>query len=60
MSGRLPTGTVTFLLTDIAASTTAWEADRAAMAQAVARHYEILDEAVRTAGGARPVEQGEG
>ncbi|MGQ0464750.1 MAG: helix-turn-helix transcriptional regulator [Sporichthyaceae bacterium] len=56
----LPTGTVTFLLSDIEASTHLWEADRAAMAAAVARHYEILDKAIAAAGGARPVEQGEG
>jgi class 3 adenylate cyclase len=37
----LPTGTVTFLLTDVEGSTRAWERDRAAMAEAVARHYEI-------------------
>lgn len=56
----LPVGTVTFLLTDIAGSTAGWEADRSAMAKAVARHYEILDAAVVAAGGVRPVEQGEG
>jgi len=37
-----------------------WEADRAAMAAAIVRHYEILDGAVRARGGVRPVEQGEG
>lgn len=57
---HLPTGTVTFLLTDIASSTQAWETDREAMARAVARHYEILDAAVRAHRGVRPVEQGEG
>jgi class 3 adenylate cyclase len=41
-------------------STTGWEGDRAAMAAAIMRHYEILDAAVRARGGARPVEQGEG
>lgn len=30
------------------------------MAAAVARHYEILDAVIATAGGMRPVEQGEG
>src|SRR6185436_65028 len=53
-------GTVTFLLTDIAGSTAGWEADRSAMAEAVARHYEILDTAIGAADGVRPVEQGEG
>ena len=56
----LPTGTVTFLLTDIAGSTRAWEAEPEAMAEAVPRHYEILGNAVAGHGGVRPVEQGEG
>jgi predicted ATPase/class 3 adenylate cyclase/DNA-binding CsgD family transcriptional regulator len=56
----LPAGTVTFLLTDIESSTRNWEADRAVMAAAVARHYEVLDRAVADHGGVRPVEQGEG
>ncbi|MGH8994414.1 MAG: ATP-binding protein, partial [Acidimicrobiia bacterium] len=58
--GPLPEGTVTFLLTDIEGSTAAWEADRAAMAAAVARHYEILDRGIEGRRGTRPVEQGEG
>ena len=57
---RLPTGTVTFLLTDIEGSTRTWEEHRSEMAAAVARHYEILDAAVSGHGGVRPVEQGEG
>ncbi|MGQ0467657.1 MAG: LuxR C-terminal-related transcriptional regulator [Sporichthyaceae bacterium] len=56
----LPVGTVTFLLTDVEGSTSGWQADRAAMAAAVVRHYEILDAAVRARRGTRPVEQGEG
>lgn len=56
----LPTGTVTFLLTDIAGSTRGWEADAEAMSRAVRRHYEIIDDAVAVHGGVRPVEQGEG
>src|SRR5260370_27448 len=56
----LPTGTVTFLLTDIAGSTRGWETDSEAMAQAVRRHYEIVGDAVARNGGVRPVEQGEG
>jgi predicted ATPase/class 3 adenylate cyclase/DNA-binding CsgD family transcriptional regulator len=59
-NGPLPVGTVTFLLTDVEGSTTSWEADRAAMAAAIVRHYEIIDAAVRARGGVRPVEQGEG
>ena len=48
----LPTGTVTFLLTDVEGSTQRWEAAPAAMAAAIARHYELLDEAIegRTVG----------
>ncbi len=60
VNGPLPVGTVTFLLTDVEGSTTGWEAERAAMAAAIVRHYEIVDAAVRARGGARPVEQGEG
>ncbi|MCA1842236.1 MAG: LuxR family transcriptional regulator, partial [Actinobacteria bacterium] len=56
----LPAGTVTFLLTDIESSTRTWESHAPAMADAVARHYEILDRAISAHGGVRPVEQGEG
>jgi len=56
----LPAGTVTFLLTDIAGSTRTWESHGRAMADAVARHYEILDSAISAHQGVRPVEQGEG
>jgi predicted ATPase/class 3 adenylate cyclase len=37
-----PSGTVTFLFTDIEGSTQLWETDRAAMQDALARHDEIL------------------
>ncbi len=56
----LPTGTVSFLMTDIEGSTRAWMREAGAMPAAVSRHYEILDEAVAAHGGVRPVEQGEG
>lgn len=56
----LPTGTVTFLLTDVEGSTKRWEAEPEAMATAIALHYEILERAINDAGGVRPVEQGEG
>jgi class 3 adenylate cyclase len=56
----LPAGTVTFLLTAIESSTRNWEADRAVMAPAVARHYKLSDQAVVDHGGLRPVEQREG
>jgi predicted ATPase/class 3 adenylate cyclase len=39
---ELPSGTVTFLFTDIEGSTALWERDRAAMATAVARHLTLL------------------
>jgi len=38
----LPTGTVTFLLTDIEGSSRVWERQPAAMARALARHDELL------------------
>jgi predicted ATPase/class 3 adenylate cyclase len=56
----LPTGTVTFLLTDIEGSGHRWESAPADMAHDVRRHYAILDEAIGAAGGFRPEEQGEG
>jgi class 3 adenylate cyclase len=56
----LPTGTVSFLLTDVEGSTKAWEADPAQMAAAIAAHYAVLDDAITRHGGVRPVEQGEG
>jgi class 3 adenylate cyclase len=56
----LPTGTVSFLLTDVEGSSQRWEHAPSAMAIAIPRHYEILDEAIARHGGVRPVEQGEG
>jgi predicted ATPase/DNA-binding CsgD family transcriptional regulator len=56
----LPSGTVTFLMTDVEGSTDGWARSPAAQAEAIPRHYEILDDAVRANGGVRPVEQGEG
>src|SRR5690349_4501441 len=43
-----PTGTVTFLFTDIAGSTERWERDRDAMAEAVDRHLAMLRQAVES------------
>ena len=48
----LPSGTVTFLFTDIEGSTERWERDRAVMARAVARHLTLLDTAIAAQGGA--------
>jgi predicted ATPase/class 3 adenylate cyclase/DNA-binding CsgD family transcriptional regulator len=56
----LPSGTVTFLLTDIEGSTRRWETAAEAMAQAVPRHYELIAAAIEGHHGVRPVEQGEG
>src|SRR5215218_9897605 len=47
----LPKGTVTFLFTDIESSTRLWERDASAMKSALARHDEILKEAIETNGG---------
>ena len=46
-----PTGTVTFLLTDIEGSTRLWEDHPAEMESAVARHDEILRHAIEAEGG---------
>lgn len=59
-SAVLPTGTVTFVLTDVVGSSRLWETNRQAMATASARLYEIVDECVVRWHGVRPVEQGEG
>jgi predicted ATPase/class 3 adenylate cyclase/DNA-binding CsgD family transcriptional regulator len=56
----LPTGTVTFLLSDVESSTRLWEQAPVEMAIAIPRHYALLDEAIVAHGGVRPVEQGEG
>ena len=47
----LPSGTVTFLFTDIEGSTQLWERDRAAMAAAVERHLVLLDATIAAHGG---------
>ena len=39
---ELPSGTVTFLLTDVEGSTQAWQSDAERMAVAIARHYDLL------------------
>ena len=59
-TSSLPTGTVTFLLSDVEGSTRRWQQAPDAMAVAVPRHYELLGEAIVAHGGVRPVEQGEG
>src|SRR5439155_9808711 len=47
----LPSGTVTFLFTDIEGSTTRWERHREQMQAALARHDELLRQAIETHGG---------
>ena len=48
---ELPSGTVTFLFTDIEGSTRLWEEHPHAMRDALARHDEILHDAVKSHGG---------
>jgi class 3 adenylate cyclase len=48
---ELPTGTVTFLFTDLESSTRLWEEHPEAMRSALARHDEILRGAVEAHGG---------
>lgn len=55
-----PSGTVTFLLTDVESSTQAWEADAERTPAAMARHEEILTAAIAAHRGFLAVEQGEG
>ena len=44
----LPTGTVTFLFTDIEGSTRLWATHRAAMQQALAHHDAIMRDAIES------------
>ena len=48
---ELPSGTVTFLFTDIEGSTRLWEEHPDAMRDALARHDEVLRRAIETHGG---------
>jgi predicted ATPase/class 3 adenylate cyclase len=48
---ELPTGTVTFLFTDLEGSTRLWDEHPEAMREALARHDEILRDAVEKRGG---------
>ena len=56
----LPTGTVTFLLTDIERSTHLWEQHPEAMPGALARHDALIAEVVQQHGGAVVKSRGEG
>ena len=48
-----PSGTVTFLFTDVEGSTRRWEQDSAAMRAAIERHFALLDEAISANNGVR-------
>src|SRR5215471_15434439 len=48
---ELPSGTVTFLFTDLEGSTRLWEAHPAAMRAALARHDELMSHAIERRGG---------
>src|SRR3954452_17844573 len=56
----LPTGTVTFLLTDVEGSTPLWEQAPEAMRAALSRHDALFEAAVRDHGGAHIRPRGEG
>ena len=56
---NLPTGVVTFLLTDVEASTRLWRESPDAAA-AIQRHATLIADAVARHGGVQPIEQGEG
>ena len=47
----LPTGVITFCLSDIEGSTAMWDSDPAAMAEALVRHDELIADCVATEGG---------
>ena len=48
-----PSGTVTFLFTDVEGSTRRWEQDSVAMGTAIVRHFALLDEAINANNGVR-------
>ncbi|HKA03354.1 MAG TPA: adenylate/guanylate cyclase domain-containing protein, partial [Acidimicrobiales bacterium] len=50
-TGDVPSGTVTFLFTDVEGSTRLWAADREAMSASLAVHDAILRDAIEGAGG---------
>src|SRR5688500_11087925 len=56
----LPTGVMTFCLSDIQGSTELWEADPVAMAEALVRHDEIIAAQVESRGGRFLKSMGEG
>src|SRR4051812_22537861 len=57
---QLPSGTVTFLMTDVEGSTRLWETHPDEMDDVLTKVEQLIAEAVTEHGGHRPVEQGEG
>ena len=57
---ELPTGTVTFLLTDLEGSTRLWEDQTDAMTGALARHDAILGDAIGAHDGVIVAKMGDG
>ena len=57
---ELPTGTVTFLLTDVEGSTRLWETVPEAMESALERHNRLLTEVIEEHGGVVVTSRGEG
>jgi predicted ATPase/class 3 adenylate cyclase/DNA-binding CsgD family transcriptional regulator len=55
----LPTGTVTFMVTDVEGSAVGWDSAPQAMSAALAEHDTIVDGAIVGHGGIRLVEQGD-
>lgn len=60
LTGALPVGTVTFLLTDVCDSTSLWDQAPPSMAVAIERYEQLCAETVDRFGGFHPRDQGEG
>src|SRR2546425_11462347 len=60
MTENLPTGTVTFLLTDVEKSTRLWQEHPQAMSKALAAHDALVARSVRDNGGVLVKHRGEG
>src|ERR687884_140507 len=60
MSATVPSGTVTFLFTDIEGSTQLWEQHPRAMQQALARHDALLGASIATHNGVVVKSTGDG
>ncbi len=57
---QAPSGTVTFLMTDVEGSTRHWEADEDLASAAITRHYQLLHTLIAEHRGFLPLQQGEG